>query len=101
MIQLESVKEKDMLHVQWVLPYQRDSYQTMAGQVIEHLLALENKNSLLSLLKDLTLATDLEAGIQHNISAFSEMHVEIKLTKAGLADYTKVIKYLVSYIQVL
>ncbi len=101
MVRLESVKEKDLLQVLWVLPYQRDRYPSMSGQVIEHLLALENKHSLLSLLKDLTLATDLEAGMQHNLSAFSELHVNIKLTKAGLADYPRVIRYLVSYIQVL
>lgn len=60
---------------------------------ITFLLGCETKNSLTRLLKSENLAVELSASEDTYFNALSEVCVSIKLTKKGLAEYERVIGF--------
>lgn len=87
------VKDKDMLSVVWTLPSSEFEYKTQPLKYHSHLFGHEGENSLLSYLISEGLALELSSAHDHSLKgAFSNLTVDISLTKKGIAEYERVVQ---------
>ncbi len=90
---LVPVKDKDILTFVWHLPSSESEYKTQPLRYHSHLFGHEGENSLLSYLISEGLALELSASHDHELNgAFSNLNVDITLTKRGLSQYERVIE---------
>lgn len=102
MIRFLPVKDKDILSFVWYLPSTEHEFKSHPLKYHSHLLGHEGENSLLSYLIAEGLALELSSHYDHNLNgAFSNMNVDITLTKKGLAEYERVIEALFHYVQII
>lgn len=95
------VKDKDMLSLVWYLPSTEAEYLSEPLKYHSHLFGHEGQNSLLSYLIAEGLALELSSSHDHELNgAFSNLNVDITLTKKGLAEYGRVIEAVFKYAQV-
>lgn len=87
------VKDKDLLSFVWHLPSTEKFYKSQPLRYHSHLFGHEGENSLLSYLIAEGLALELTASHDHELNgAFSNLNIDISLTKKGLAEYERVIE---------
>ena len=87
------VKDKDLLSFVWHLPSTEKFYKSQPLRYHSHLFGHEVENSLLSYLIAEGLALELTASHDHELNgAFSNLNIDISLTKKGLAEYERVIE---------
>lgn len=84
--------------MQWVLPYTEKDHKGGPMGYFSHLLGHEGENSLISYLKAEGLVSVLAAGESHELNGLTMMDVKITLTKAGLAQYERVIEATFQYL---
>jgi insulysin len=95
------VKDKDILSIIWYLPSTEKEYKTQPLKYHSHLFGHEGENSLLSYLISEGLALELSASHDHELNgAFSNLNIDITLTKKGLAEYERVIEAVFQYAQI-
>lgn len=95
------VKDNDMLEIQWIIELLQPFYLSNPGKYLSHLFGHEGENSLLSLLIDEGLGLELTAGYYDEISLFSRFFIQIKLTKEGLENVSKVLELTFAYLKML
>lgn len=91
------VQDKDELSISWILPYTGEDHDTKPVQYHSHLFGHEGPNSLLSYLKKEDLATELGAGVDHELFGFTSFDISITLTKKGLKEYKQVLEAVFKY----
>lgn len=92
------VKDKDILSFVWHLPCTEAEYKTQPLRYHSHLFGHEGENSLLSYLIAEGLALELSASHDHELNgAFSNLNIDISLTKKGLIEHERVIEALFQY----
>ena len=95
-------EDKDKLEVVWILEENMiDHYKTKPERYLSFLFGHEGPNSLLSILIDEGLATELCASAENELLTLSALRVSIKLTKKGLAQYKDVVEWVFSYLRLL
>lgn len=90
-IYIEPLKDIKKLTLSFSVPQEQAAYKTKSLSFIAHLLGDESKGSLLSVLKDKGLITQLSAGGGLSGSTFKEFSVSLNLTKAGLEEQETII----------
>ena len=92
------VKDKDILSFVWHLPSTDKEYEKQPLRYHSHLFGHEGEHSLLSYLISEGLALELSASHDHELNgAFSNLNVDVTLTKKGLAEYERVIEAVFKY----
>jgi insulysin len=87
------VKDKDIMSLVWYLPSSEKEYKTQPLRYHSHLFGHEGENSLLSYLIAEGLALELSASHDHELNgAFTNLNVDITLTRKGMAEYERVIE---------
>ena len=76
----------------WILPCYEKEHTSQPLNYMSHLFGHEGENSLLSYLISKGLALELSAGGDHELASYSNLTVEIVLTKKGLENYESVIE---------
>ncbi len=96
------IKATHRLVMVWQMPPTQKKYRTKNEQYLCHLLGHECRGSLISHLKDLGLATFIEAGCDgSNLecnSLFTLLQVTVVLTAKGLANWVQVVTAVVQYL---
>lgn len=98
---LVPIEDNDYLTLEWYIENVRPYYKDQPTHYITTLIGHEGKNSLLSFLKDEGLALELEASDYIHANLFTEISINIKLTKKGLAEHDKVTRIVFQYLKVL
>jgi len=92
------VKDKDIMSLVWYLPSSEKEYKTQPLRYHSHLFGHEGENSLLSYLIAEGLALELSASHDHELNgAFTNLNVDITLTRKGMAEYERVIEAVFQY----
>lgn len=101
LVKVVPVKEIDELLLTFTIPpqYQHQKHKTL--NYFGHLYGHESEGSILNLLVEEGLATDLSAGAHDTEDYLTEMDVTVSLTKKGLAEYEKVISVIGAYTNML
>jgi secreted Zn-dependent insulinase-like peptidase len=99
------IRASHKLVLVWQFPPTQHKYRSKNDEYICHLIGHEGDGSLVSYLKELGLATRVEAGsdgsnIECN-SLFSLLQVTIIMTAKGLANWVKVVEAVLHYIAML
>lgn len=95
------IEDSDYLYFEWYIENVRPYYRDQPTHYLTTLIGHEGKNSLLSFLKDEGLALELEAGDYIHANLFTEISINVKLTKKGLAETEKVCRIVFEYLRVL
>ncbi len=98
-IKVEPVKELHQLVLNFPLPRQRADAGGKSGRLIGMTLGDEGPGSLLSYLKSRGLATSLSAGVRQATRYWGSCGVTLGLTRAGVAQYRKVIRLCLGYFE--
>ena len=75
------VLDKDRLRVHWILPDYYKEYKTKPLHYFTHLFGHEGEHSLFSCLRKQGLALELASGYNDELNCFSNLFVDILLTK--------------------
>lgn len=89
---IESVKNSTNLEIVFILDNYEDKFWTKPLNYFSHLLGHEGKNSILSYLMEKNYALSLGTYCDHNLHAFTSMHISIELTQNGKEHYEDVIE---------
>ena len=85
----------------WHLPSSDKLYKSQPLRYHSHLFGHEGENSLLSYLISEGLALELSASHEHELNgAFSNLNVDVSLTKKGIAEYERVIEAVFQFSQI-
>lgn len=90
LIRMEPLKDTRQLGLVFSLPGTREFYASKPAELIGYILGYEGEGSLLSQLKVEGLATGLGAGAEARTEDFGWFNINIKLTPAGLENYSRV-----------
>ena len=97
LVKFVPVKDKDIMTIQWQLPYVQKDIECQPLGYYAFLFGHEGENSLLSYLISEGLGNELAAGVDHELWSFSTFYVQVGLTKKGLALYEKVVEAVFQY----
>lgn len=97
LVKFVPVKDKDIITMIWVLPYQQQDIKAQPLGYYSFLFGHEGENSLMSYLKAEGLANELSAGGDHELWSYSSFYMDISLTKKGLANYESVVEAVFQY----
>ena len=99
---VQAVKKTHVIEIMWAVPYLTPHYQTKPAEYIGHILGHEGSGSLLSRLREKSLATELCAGAfeggHFNNTSCSLFLVSITLTELGLKEKEQIIELVFGYI---
>ena len=76
-VQYQTIKDREMLSVFWVLPHLSHRVETDPMYYLTQLFGHEGKNSLLSYLKKEGLAISLEASSQDRLDVYTSFVVDV------------------------
>lgn len=91
-IRMEPVKDLRTLTLEFALPVMGQFYASKPGQLLGSIIGDEGTGSLLSVLKAEGLATGLGAGSHDSSPDFGTFDINVSLTPAGLANYSRVLQ---------
>ena len=100
-VQVLPIKDLRSLTLLFPLPSTDSLYHVKPTYLIGHLIGHESKGSILSLLKALSYANGLSAGMYETSSAFSLFSIGIELTEEGLLHTSRIIEIVFAYIALL
>ena len=100
-VQVVPIKDLRSLTLLFPLPSIDALYHSKPTFLIGHLIGHESKGSILSLLKSLSYANGLSAGMYETSSAFSLFSIGIELTEEGLLHTSRIIELVFAYIALL
>ena len=101
LVKMVPVKELDELCLTFTIPPQYKHAGEKVLSYFGHLYGHESEGSILNLLIEEGLATELSAGGSDTEDYLTEMDVTVSLTKKGLAEYQKVISIIGAYTNML
>eukprot|EP00008_Paramoeba_atlantica_P012445 CAMPEP_0201483010 /NCGR_PEP_ID=MMETSP0151_2-20130828/7248_1 /ASSEMBLY_ACC=CAM_ASM_000257 /TAXON_ID=200890 /ORGANISM="Paramoeba atlantica, Strain 621/1 / CCAP 1560/9" /LENGTH=362 /DNA_ID=CAMNT_0047865955 /DNA_START=91 /DNA_END=1176 /DNA_ORIENTATION=+ len=90
LIRMVPIKDLRLLRLLFPIPPQRGQYRKDPGHYVAHLLGHEGKGSVLSVLKERNLATQLSAGVTLSQPDFSFFSVKVSLSELGEERWTEV-----------
>ena len=99
LIRMVPIKDLRLLRLLFPIPPQRGQYRKDPGHYVAHLLGHEGKGSVLSVLKERNLATQLSAGVTLSQPDFSFFSVKVSLSELGEERWTEVAGIIFQYIQ--
>lgn len=101
LIKVVPVKEIDELLLTFTIPpqYQHQKHKTL--NYFGHLYGHESEGSILNVLFEEGLATELSAGAHDTEDYLTEMDITVSLTKKGLTEYEKVVSVIGAYTNML
>ena len=95
------VKNVDSIKFIWFLPYYEKEWDTQPLRYHSHILGHEGPNSLLSHLIEEGLALGLTTYFDYELGSFSNMCLEVTLTKKGFERYEQVVEAVFKHIEIL
>mmetsp|Transcript_12756 Transcript_12756/g.23758 ORF Transcript_12756/g.23758 Transcript_12756/m.23758 type:complete len:956 (-) Transcript_12756:38-2905(-) len=96
------VKNINELKLFWIWPPVVGLYESKPHRYLGHLIGHEGKGSILSMLRNLNLATELSAGSEgYQYKNYSGFFIHIDLTEQGLAEYLTVLRIVSAYLALL
>lgn len=101
LIKVVPVKELDELYLTFTIPPQYEHSKHKVLNYFGHLYGHESEGSILNLLMEEGLATELSAGGSDTEDYITELEITISLTKKGLSEYKKVISIIGAYTNML
>jgi len=85
-LHVETVTVEESVTLLWFIPPQSNAYGTKSTEFISNLIGDESVGSLAKTLKELSLATSVEVGVDSTSSMFDMFQIDIDLTKKGMQD---------------
>jgi len=99
LVQVQSIKEKRLLQLSWVIPTQKPLWQQRPSLVVGQLLGDEGEGSLLSYLKQQGWATQVNASSSFGTSRFGLFELFITLTPDGMNHWKEINESVFTYIK--
>ncbi|EGR28469.1 insulin-degrading enzyme, putative, partial [Ichthyophthirius multifiliis] len=93
------VQNNHCLQIKWILDNMQGLYKNNPLNYLSHVFGHEGKGSLLQILSDLHLASEISCSNGNEVGSFSFLQINIDLSDQGVEKYEEVLKIVFEYVK--